>query len=166
MQRTLVINADQDNRFDLSNNTIYLKVPVPIIGKKHYFKDAYSLSNIKNKKAIVVHITNDTKDTICGYESTDFLNIEIPFSKVRFNLFPNDSLILDENENLTVYIVNDITEDFVKNFWKIKIKLAMLFFRGTHKWGCNSFYLEKSKSLIETKANPEEAGGGVIIKNP
>ena len=165
MAKALVISADENNRFDLEKKIIYLKVPVPVSEKEYKHKKTYYLGKKKGKKAILVHITNETTETTCGENNLIFLDIKIPFSEVTFDIFPG-RFKLKNQDDLHVYIINDITSDFLSHSLGIKLKLISLFLKGNHIWGCNNFYIKTNKEIREGIARPEEAGGGVIVKNP
>jgi hypothetical protein len=165
MSKPLVISADENNRFDLDKEMIYLKIPVPNSQNEYYHKKTYYLGKKKGRKAILVHITNDTTEQVCGQVNLKSLKIQIPFSEVTYDIFPG-KFKPKAKDFIHVYIINDILSDFLNNSIGIKLKLISLFIRGNHIWGCNNFYLKTNKEIREEAIRPEEAGGGVIIKNP
>ncbi|WP_298880698.1 hypothetical protein [uncultured Polaribacter sp.] len=164
MSKPLVITSNSENYFNLTDNEIHLKIPLP--NNNFSRKEAYYLGKFGKRKAILVHITDGTENSVCGDSDTsNALNTVIKFSEVNVDII-GKKLKLKKNDKLYVYIVNDTTIDFLKNQERIKSKLFKMFLKGDHNWGCDDIYLKSEKAFYNKDFRPKEAGGGIIVEGP
>ena len=164
MSKPLVITSNSENYFNLNENKILLKIPIP--NNNFSKKEVYYLGKTGKRKAILVHITDGTENSVCSYsEALKTLNTEINVSDINIDII-GKKLKLKKNDKLYVYIVNDTTIDFLKNQEKIKSKLFKMFLKGDHSWNCDDTYLKSEKAFYNKDFRPKEAGGGIIVEGP
>ncbi|SEE62915.1 hypothetical protein SAMN04487765_3468 [Tenacibaculum sp. MAR_2010_89] len=99
--------------FNLRNKLINLHISVPNIDFD--IISTYFLGANKKEKAIIVHISDQTKKRICNNTGGKvLLKKRIYFSEVKPTL-SGEILDLNKDDKLKVYVINDFPTDFDNN---------------------------------------------------
>lgn len=156
-QKAMQILSQKNNDYSyLKDNTIMIKIPIP--NEKFEIKGVYNIS--KTKDRILIHISDDTTNEICGLTPMDLEHIleeEITSNEIE-NFNSAKTLDIENTEAIEAVIFNDTLESF-ENFKDIILSKAMRYHGILSQ--CRPSRLEE---LVYDEEQPNEAGGGVIIR--